>query len=195
MQKPGIICLILVLILGSVGAGYAWWSDAVTVKKYLESGALNLGIREIEGSYGNPGDEAGFVECLNGPYKFKLNGEYYSQSVSLNVYGTPSFAPYCTFEIANGGTVPAKSKDITYEWFGYSPQSISVGYWSITPDRGTWENGSGLATLRKVMNDLIIEPGQTARIVMQLIFEQRGPAEGNITLPCRQWNGIEWDSR
>ncbi len=198
MQKPGIICLILVLILGSMGTGYAWWSDTVVVEKHVTSGILDLGIRKTEGNYnyGRPGDyeETGFVECMDGPYKFRINGEYYSESVNLSVYGTPSFAPYCIFEVANGGTVPVKTKDIIFEWGGCSAQGVSVGRWAVTPYRGSRENGFGLVNLRRVMKEQLIDPEQTMQVEMQLLFEQTGPAEGSISLPCYQWNGAEWGS-
>jgi hypothetical protein len=44
MRKIGLLCLALVLALGTLGVGYAMWSDEVTIEGTVDTGTLRLGI-------------------------------------------------------------------------------------------------------------------------------------------------------
>lgn len=44
MKKIGLLCLALVLALGTLGVGYAMWSDEVTIEGTVDTGTLRLGI-------------------------------------------------------------------------------------------------------------------------------------------------------
>jgi len=44
MKKIGLLCLALVLALGTLGVGYAMWSDEVVIEGTVDTGTLRLGI-------------------------------------------------------------------------------------------------------------------------------------------------------
>lgn len=44
MKKFGLLCLTLVLALGSIGAGYAMWSDTVYIEGTVSTGTVCLGV-------------------------------------------------------------------------------------------------------------------------------------------------------
>jgi len=44
MKKIGLLCLALVLALGTLGVGYAMWSDEVIIEGTVDTGTLRLGI-------------------------------------------------------------------------------------------------------------------------------------------------------
>ena len=48
MKKIGLICLALVLALGTLGVGYAMWSDQVTIEGTVDTGTLRIGIVKAE---------------------------------------------------------------------------------------------------------------------------------------------------
>ena len=51
MRKIVLISLALILALGSLGVGYAMWSDTVTISGPVTTGTLNLSFDEVEPSY------------------------------------------------------------------------------------------------------------------------------------------------
>ena len=48
MKRIGLLCLALVLALGTLGVGYAMWSDEVTIEGTVDTGTLRLGIIKAE---------------------------------------------------------------------------------------------------------------------------------------------------
>lgn len=201
MKKLGIVCLILLFAVGVVGPGYAWWSDTVTAKKHLESGAFELGIRvldecEVAPSHNRKGgknESEGCLQLMDGPYRFQLDGLDYAESVQASVYGTPSFSPCYTVEIANGGSIPARLDELYVQWDGEISHNIQVEKWSVTSPKGVKEKGRGLAALRDFTRGMIIDPEQKINIEMLLAFKQTGAAEGKIFAEGSLWNGTVWD--
>ena len=49
MKKIGLLCLALVLALGTLGIGYAAWTDTVYIEQTVETGTVKVGIGELEG--------------------------------------------------------------------------------------------------------------------------------------------------
>lgn len=48
MKKIGLLCLALVLALGTLGVGYAMWSDEVIIEGTVDTGTLRIGIIKAE---------------------------------------------------------------------------------------------------------------------------------------------------
>jgi hypothetical protein len=68
MKKIGLLCLALVLALGTLGIGYATWSDNVTVSEEINSGELC--IRFTDCYTNDTGDELDktigmYFDCIN----------------------------------------------------------------------------------------------------------------------------------
>jgi predicted ribosomally synthesized peptide with SipW-like signal peptide len=47
MKKIGLLALALVLALGALGVGYAMWTDTVTVNGTINTGSIDLAIKDI----------------------------------------------------------------------------------------------------------------------------------------------------
>lgn len=203
MKKLGIMCLILLFAVGLVGPGYAWWSDTVTAKKHLESGAFELGIRVLDdckedssqNGKGKKAAEEGYLQPMDGPYKFKLDGVQYAESVHASVYGTPSFSPVYSVEIANGGSIPARIDEFYVEWNGDIEDDIQVKKWTVTSPEGLKEKGKDLTALKDFTRGMIIDPEQKINIEMLLSFKKTGSADGKIFAGGSLWNETAWDPK
>jgi hypothetical protein len=51
MKKIGLLCLALVLALGTLGVGYAMWSDQVTITGTVNTGSVEISINETSNTY------------------------------------------------------------------------------------------------------------------------------------------------
>ena len=60
MKKIGLICLSLILALGTLGIAYASWTDQVTIVETVSTGEVLVGIVDLgtddDGTHGQPGD-------------------------------------------------------------------------------------------------------------------------------------------
>ncbi|MDD4238081.1 MAG: hypothetical protein PHT62_05945 [Desulfotomaculaceae bacterium] len=213
MKKLGLMCLTLLIALGLVGPGYAWWSDTVEVKKRLESGSLELGVRVADDDEAEPArnrkgkgegkdekpekDETdGYIQFEDGIYIFKLDGKKYAESVNVNVYGSPSFSPEYTIEIANGGSIPAQLDDFFVTWEGeISEDLVEIRKWSVTSPDGIKEKGEGFEDLSDFTRGMIIDPEGLISIEMLLSLKQTGSTEGEIFAYASQWNGVVWNPK
>lgn len=203
MKNLGLLCLALLFACGLVGPGYAWWSDSVAVNKRLESGVFELGVRvsddcrtdtsrDKRGKKDESGDQ---IELAESPYIFKLDGSKYAGSVNVSVYGSPSFFPEYTIEIANGGSIPAQLDEFLIDWEGDIADGARVKKWSVTSPQGVKEKGEGYTALKDFIKSMIIDPEQIISIEMMLSFKQTGSLEGEILVNGSQWNGAVWKPR
>jgi predicted ribosomally synthesized peptide with SipW-like signal peptide len=136
MKKISLICLALILALGSLGVGYAMWSDTVVINGSVETGSVILGVSKIWcgepfGENGlmpftddippqpTPGyKDVGWVTC--GKTGAALCQVYYAgawrtvteggQFVIHNAY--PCYAPSVWVDVANCGTIPVHMTDL-----------------------------------------------------------------------------------
>lgn len=152
MKKIGLLCLALVLALGTLGAAYAAWTDTVVMRQTVNTGTLEVGIFAVQQhteekdictvnvTHGNwefnkevnpvpPGTLFG-----SGTYAF-----YESATIAIgNFY--PSFTILEDYVIGVGGTVPVKLKvtptivdpdgvydNMTLSWSIYK---VSGGVWT-----------------------------------------------------------------
>ena len=51
MKKIGLLCLALVLALGTLGVGYAMWSDEVTIEGTVNTGSVEITIEDLSETY------------------------------------------------------------------------------------------------------------------------------------------------
>lgn len=129
MKKIGIIALTLVLALGSLGVGYAHWSDQLYVEGTVKGGQLMVGFSEalINETHENPNPPP---EMLDGEYLGKEVGETtcefvgYRECVHTGKYGYegilvtitdayPCYQSHITFVVDNLGTIPVIFEGVT----------------------------------------------------------------------------------
>src|SRR3972149_5965627 len=71
MKKLGVLSVVLVLCLAALAAGYAKWSDSVSISGTVNTGKVCVGIRDLEtndpGPHGQPGNEPSYFEGSRDP--------------------------------------------------------------------------------------------------------------------------------
>lgn len=158
MKKIGLICLALVLALGSLGVGYAAWTDTVTI-----SGTVNTG--EVDWEYYNivsPGDPP-FLTCLDtgidpgwdkdvgsttGVFSDSDGDGDYDLLTLLtltinNAY--PCYYNHCSFWVHCNGSIPIRIVGATLTYKG-KDYSLPDGVWVTTDDevlRFIWGDCTG----------------------------------------------------
>lgn len=128
MKKIGLLCLVLVLALGTLGMGYAKWSQTLTINGTVNTGTLIVGIRddgtsdpvtsgddfdqEFDFSQGVSVDldkDVASTESVNGEFKCWHDDVKFYHDITFTV--TDAYPWYYWeeyIEIANCGTTPAK---------------------------------------------------------------------------------------
>jgi hypothetical protein len=95
MKKIGLLCLALVLALGSLGVGYAMWFEDL----YID-GTVDTGTLDVEWSIHGYGDDEtkDYSDC----YAYIVGSTLYVEIT--NAY--PCINYYVDFDIHNNGTIP-----------------------------------------------------------------------------------------
>jgi len=122
MKKIGLLCLALVLALGTLGAAYAAWTDTVVMEQTVNTGTLEVGIFAVQQHIEEK--DICTVDVRHGAFKFDklvdpvpitalfdpgVHPFYESATIAIgNFY--PSFYILEDFVIGVGGTVPVKLK-------------------------------------------------------------------------------------
>ena len=96
MKKIGLLCLALVLALGTLGIGFAAWTDTVVINQTVETGSLSISLSKILCSEVAEfqGKDVGSIDCyLTGEVKCQIdyagvlrNAYEKAEVVMLNAY-------------------------------------------------------------------------------------------------------------
>lgn len=121
MKKTKFIAFTLVLAVILMGAGYAYWTDSLTIKNSVTTGKFNLifGQCTHEQDYDNyhsNGDAFnGGYDYVNPPYGIPNVGfsEDYQTLTFTSVNHYPGSGAWLKFKIINNGSVPAIVESIT----------------------------------------------------------------------------------
>jgi hypothetical protein len=106
LGKTGIICLALVLALGSLGIGFSQWSETLTMDPPINTGYLELKLTDTFYTDNEPpGPDVGTVECIQTGGGPEL--DFTELEVRLNnVY--PGYEAQINLCIKNTGTIPIR---------------------------------------------------------------------------------------
>lgn len=178
MRKLGIACIILLLALVTMGISCAGWTGFMFLSHSVETGVVSAGIRSYSvNDYGrdptwfggvNPGNkDLGYIVCSDGPSSGKLDGISYSENVDVEIYGYPSYAPGCTLEVANCGTIPVTVDQFEIDWEGELTGNVLVGKWTVDYPDGNRDQGKGFSSLEKAIRDACIDPEQSIWLNIQ----------------------------
>jgi hypothetical protein len=147
MRKIGLICLALILAMGSLGVGYAMWSDTITINGSVDTASLKLGISKAW--YGEPwgeyldkdvGDvfcyQAGAVLCTVLYGQDVTDVTERAEFIISNAY--PGYRPSIWIDVANCGTIPVHITNIvvTAEQVVEGGPNIPLIVNSVTPGQG-----------------------------------------------------------
>ncbi|WP_449241153.1 hypothetical protein [Desulfoscipio gibsoniae] len=199
MRKLGIICMILLFSIGAVGMGCAGWHDVISTRYDVATGIVSAGIRNHGTndygsdpcSHGSPNREnrnIGYTRCGDGPYKYKLDGKSYSENIEVDIYGYRSYAPVCTLEMANCGSIPVKADQILIDWDGDLASNIQVGNWSIDCPDGYRKEGKGLSSLGGTIKYLCLDPGQKMWLDLEFRVGEKNNLKENLEVVNKAFN-------
>lgn len=96
--KTGILCLALVIALGSVGVGFASWSEELVISAIVSTGNFDCHLAEIR-CRDNEGGGVGSCTCS------KTGDESFTVDIDNGYAGYECRA---SFDVTNGGTIPGK---------------------------------------------------------------------------------------
>ena len=97
MKKVGLLILALVIALGALGAGYAYWTQNLYVNTTVNTGKLEATINDVVVQAPNPDPYGAEVTT-------SIVGIDTLNIVANNVY--PGFSKIINFQIKNTGTIP-----------------------------------------------------------------------------------------
>lgn len=124
MKKIGILVLTLVLAFGTLGVGYAVWSDTLYIEGTVDTGVLKVGFTQILAEW----DSEDWNEVHGGEDKdlgntvCTLEGEQYVGETGIVVYDTlncvvtngyPYYWGINKFTLDNAGNIPAYIASLT----------------------------------------------------------------------------------
>jgi hypothetical protein len=179
MKKIGLLCLALVLALGTLGVGYAMWSDEVTIEGTVDTASLTIGFQEVAESFevtekpgldGKPKEVGNFTVELNtqkGTHWDEFSQTYkpiYEKIIATIENGYPCYEVHIVFTVANGGTIPAiitglvlSSGELNFEWTTPPPNSPAVGYfWKDLNGNCVYDPPSGTDPGEKIISVKVV---------------------------------------
>jgi len=196
MKKMGLLCLALVLALGTIGVGYATWSANVTVEQTVKTGNFQVGVADLGTNDSNTGCEIGEDGPCNDPgynkhvatcTSMNISGDddfvlddttYYSKVKETIINGYPCYSCNVTFEFANIGTIPAKLKSwtttIVEDEQGLCG-CIELKSWQLTKPDGTVVPGTGMTALENALKELQLHENDTFQLIIEKHIVQDCP--------------------
>jgi hypothetical protein len=186
MKKLGLLCLAMVLALGTVGIGYATWSDNVTIEQTVETGSFKVGIRDMGTNDSgvdqwDPGYDKHVARCQSFqvcPSRCQKDDLWYYAGVEERITNAyPSYSCNISYSFANCGTIPAKLKDWETTCTGNLCGCVELTYWKLTFPDGSEFTGTTQATLEPKLAELQIHECQTANLTITK----------HILQECNEW--------
>jgi len=114
MKKIGLICLAVVLGLGALGVGYAYWSDILTINGTVATGEFDTNFKSgsiIPTDNEEEPPEVGTCEVSG------VGDKTFTVTIGN---GYPCYEGTVTFQIQNDGTIPAKISSIKIDGTEYA---------------------------------------------------------------------------
>jgi predicted ribosomally synthesized peptide with SipW-like signal peptide len=111
MKKIGLICLAVVLGLGALGVGYAYWSDILTINGTVATGNFDTNFTEVNATDDDAGQDVATCTVSN------IQDKSFTVTIGN---GYPCYTGIVNFQIRNDGTIPAKIKSIEIDDVDYT---------------------------------------------------------------------------
>lgn len=147
MKKIGILALVLVFVVGSLGVGYATWKDDVQIDGTVHMNDFIFGILEGSVTTGDnehlntPIKEVGDCTAVLSDFETSVHHEpvqTVGKTLTIIVTGAyPCYEQYINFKLKNAGTVPAHITLVEY----------SSGELTWNPATSAFENAAGEAVI------------------------------------------------
>lgn len=144
MKKIGLLCLALVLALGSLGVGYAMWSDTLTIKGNVNTGEVHVIFasqydNDVKNDDPNvPGSWSGFPSPTWSGTRYNKDvgsttSTYEGTSAQfLITNGYPSYWGSVIWDVKNTGTIPVKLHSVTLVELSKGGDPVWTGSFALT---------------------------------------------------------------
>jgi len=185
MRKVALLCLLVLLALGSAGAGYALWSETLYINGTVNTGHVDaewtfVGCFDIESK--DVGETSGEIDALDPQIlHFTIDNGY------------PCYTGDCQVEYTYYGSIPAIVESITFlPGQGLTNcsvnQSASTGSFVATCDQLTITFGNGLKT--ELHEDDFV--ASSVRVHVEQAADQTTEYEFSVEIELVQWNESIW---
>jgi hypothetical protein len=213
MKKIGLLCLALVLALGSLGVGYAAWTDTIFVNGTVSTGNVDIGFSKIAVSEPNgevEGKEVGEITSqLSDPiagctvyYPWDHEAPVYEKAEFFMTNAYPCYQTSAMVDVATCGTVPVKITDLTVSMAQVNPLNHDVIIETLTWVPTTGENGyfindEGETVFEMIFVNLVgtqLHRPEKEKDSVEIDMHLKQPAEQNavyiitITITGTQWD-------
>lgn len=176
MKKIGFIILAVVLALGALGAGYAYWSQTLTVSGSVTTGTLEVGMQP--GTIPAPQPDAGGATYYMNHAGLLVESGWWDTIEAGILHAYPGYSVTSELLVKNLGTVPAKVLKVNFTPTGDFVTEMgimTIGDWSIrAPNSISTINGSGITGSSGLEGlagqTLVLQPGDTATIDIAVTF-------------------------
>lgn len=138
MKKIGVICIALVLALGSLGVGYAAWTDTVTIAGTVTTGDVNWEFSGMPGQSDAGLDPNCFFDLNGGTWvtmdknvastavAYEAGAEPHLMTVTIdNAY--PYYANHISFAVHGLGSIPLRVWKVNFLVDDIVVETIYVG--------------------------------------------------------------------
>lgn len=165
MKKIGIICLALVLAVGSLGVGYAMWDKTLYIEGTVYTGEVNA-VWTSAFNFDPPGPPVSYDPNLDGSRKDKDVGSTTVSGLDTQTLvvtidnGYPSYFNDIQVEFTNTGTIPVKIQSIT----------ITASNFTLASAYGANDGEVWIAFVDGIGTQL--DPGDTAASSFKIHVEQ-----------------------
>jgi len=222
MKKIGLLALVLVLALGSLGLGYAHWSDQLYINADVEAGSLTLAFDFVEPPlcaeyYLDPatgqlvpgewmgksvGDcDSWFEDDIEDVHTLK-KGYRKMWIVVENAY--PQYIVHTTFIVHNIGTIPVHiigfdlsdvTGELNFEWTTPPPASPAVGFfWKDLNANGVYDGPEEEIINVEVVNFVCIQLDYCESTKGEIDLEFKQPLEECHTYYFEvEIEGVQWN--
>jgi len=136
MKKIGLLCLALVLALGTLGVGYAMWSDEVIIEGTVDTATLRLGIVKAEAELYQDKDVAtvdlsfeGAIKPWDCPSPPGAEDFAYEKLVVTLNNTFPCLTVDIEFYVGSAGTIPIHITGLTMS----DPTGELTVVWNVNP--------------------------------------------------------------
>lgn len=209
MKKIGLLCLALVLALGTIGVGYAAWTDTIYIEGTVDTGSLSIGFSKImtDEPFGEvENKDVGSIDgWLTGDVKCQVDyagvpTNVYEKAVFVLTNAYPCYRTAAVVDVASCGSIPVIITDLTITMVQVDPQDsdivIETLTWVGTTGQSGYFNDSNGDTVFAidVVNLVGTQLHQGDKNSVEFDMHLKQPAKQNamyiitITITGIQWN-------
>ena len=186
MKKVGLLCLALVLALGTLGIGYATWSANVTILQTVETGSVRVGVLDVGTNdsgeaHIDPGYTKHVARCESTntgstvPCGDCGGGPYYDEVTEVITNAYPCYSCNITYKFVSCGSIPvhfAEWKTTIDEASSNMCDWVELKGWWLTDQNGQETDGTTEQELEDSLELLQLHQCDNITLIIQKHLKQ-----------------------